>query len=136
MDRQGFIKFNMQLSLEKSGKASSYAQAINILDEVLPHQSIINLNGQSLYDIHDIAVLEEVRNLVKKEVKKMKNGQSNIFDNGKPNQKSYPLGGFCSAALASLMDYLQFEGAEKIVAGETDPHNMSTKLIAHFDLTK
>ena len=136
MDRQGFIDFNTRLSPENSGKAGSYAQAIRILDEMLPHQKVINLHGQSLYDIRDLAVLEQVWEFVKEEVKKMKEGQPNIFDYSKPNQKSYPLGGFCSAALTSLMDYLQFEGAERIVARETDPHKMSTKLIAHFDLKK
>lgn len=136
MNRQGFIDFNTRFSPENSGKANSYASAIKILDEVLPYQDVINLHGLSLYDIHDIAVLEEVWNLVKEEVKKMKDGQPNIFDNGKPNQKSYPLGGFCSAALTSLMDYLQFDGAEMIVRKETNPHSISTKLIKYFDLTK
>lgn len=136
MDRQGFIDFNTRFSPENSGKANSYASAIKILDEVLPYQNVINLHGQSLYDIRDIAVLEEVWVFVKEEVKKMKDGQPNIFDNGKPNQKSYPLGGFCSAALTSLMDYSQYEGAERIVSSETDPHIISTRLIKHFDIAK
>ena len=39
MDRKGFIDFNTRLSPENSGKADSYARAIMILDEVLPHQN-------------------------------------------------------------------------------------------------
>lgn len=136
MDRQGFIDFNSQLSAENSGKASSYAMAIRILDEVLVHQSVVDLNGQSLYDVHDMAVLEKVWEVVKDEVKKMKDGEPNIFDYGKPTQKSYPLGGFCTAAVTSLMDYAQFEGAEMIVRKEADPHKISTRLIKYFDLTK
>ena len=136
MDRQGFIDFNSSLSRENSGKASSYAQAIKILDNVLSYQTVIDLNGASLYDIHDIAVLEKVLELVREEVKKMKEGQPNIFDYGQPNQKSYPLGGFCSAALASLMDYAQYEGAKMIVASVTDPHIISTRLIKYFDIEK
>ena len=136
MDKQGFIDFNTKLSPENSGKASSYAQAIKILDDVLPYQKVINLNGQSLYDIHEIAVLEKVLDLVKEEVKKMKIGQPNIFDYGQPNQKSYPRKGFCSAALTSLMEYAQFDGAEMIVARTKDPHNISTSLIKYFDITK
>ena len=136
MDRQGFIDFNTKFSPENSGKASSYAQAIRILDDVLVHQRVINLHGQSLYDICDMSVLEKVWELVKDEVKKMKDGKPNMFDYGKPNQKSYPLGGFCSAAVSSLMDYAQFEGAENIVHKETNPHIISTMLIKHFDLTK
>lgn len=136
MDKQGFIKYNTQLSPENSGKASSYAQAINILDTVLQHQQVIDLKGKSLYDIHDIAVIEKVLVLVKEEVKKMKAGLSNIFDYGKPTQKSYPRDGFCSAALASLMDYALFDGAEIIVAGGANPHDISQKLISYFDIAK
>ena len=60
MDRQGFINYNTSLSPENSRKASSYAQAIRILDEVLVYQNEIDLRGQSLYDIRDMAVLEKV----------------------------------------------------------------------------
>ena len=72
MDRRGFIDFNTRLSPENSGKAASYAQAIRILDAVLMHQHVVDLHGRSLYDIHDLAVLEQVWELVKEEVKKMK----------------------------------------------------------------
>jgi len=136
MDRQGFIDFNTRFSPENSGKANSYASAIKILDEVLPFQNVVDLHGLSLYDIRDISVLEEVWNLVKEEVKKMKEGQPNIFDYGKPNQRSYPLNNFCSAALTSLIEYAQYEGAEMIVRKETNPHTISTRLIKYFDLTK
>ena len=140
MDRQGFIDFNTQLSPENSGKADSYAQAIKILDEVLPYQNVIDLHGQSLYDLHDVSVIEEVLLFVNGEVKKMKNNMQNIFDHGRPNQKSYPLKSFCSAALKSLKKYAQYElevmAADRIVAQETNPRTISKKLIAHFDLTK
>ena len=137
MNRQGFIDFNTRLSPENSGKADSYARAIKILDEVLSHQNEINLHGQSLYDIRDITLLEEVLDLVKEEVKKMKDEQPNIFDDfGNPKQRSYPLKNFCSAALISLMEYAQFEGAELIVLKETNPKTISRKLIKYFDLTK
>lgn len=79
MDRNGFVYFNTRLSPENSGKAASYAQAIRILDAVLMHQHVVDLHGRSLYDIHDLAVLEQVWELVKEEVKKMKD---NAFDKG------------------------------------------------------
>jgi len=60
MDRQGFIEFNTRLSPENSRKATSYAQAIRILDEVLAHQSVIDLHGQSLYDIPNAAIIGTV----------------------------------------------------------------------------
>ena len=136
MDRQGFIDFNTRLSPENSRKASSYAQAISILDEVLVHQHVIDLKGMSLYDIHDLAVLEEVRQVVKEEEKKMRAGLPSIFVYGNPGQKSYPLKGFCTAALTSLIDYAQYNGAELIVAKEANPHIISTKLINYFDIAK
>ena len=136
MDRQGFIDFNTRLSPENSRKAASYAQAIRILDDVLVHQDVLELHGHSLYDISDVTVLEQVWELVKNEVRKMKDGQPNIFDYGQPTQKSYPLGGFCTAAVTSLMDYAQFDGADMIARKETNPHTISTRLIKYFDLTK
>jgi len=140
MDRQGFIDFNTRFSADNSRKASSYAKAIKILDEVLVHQNEIDLHGQSLYDVNDVAVLKQVLDLVKEEVEKMKKGQPNIFDYGKPNQKSYPLKSFCSAALKSLKKYALYEqeikAADIIVAQESNPRIISKKLITHFDLTK
>ena len=139
MDRQGFIDFNTRLSPENSRKASSYAQAIRILDEVLVHQNVIDLHGQSLYDI-DAVTIEEVLLFVNDEVKKMRGGQQNIFDYGKHSQRSYPLKSFCSAALKSLKKYALYEqevkAADAIVAQESNPRTISKKLITHFDLTK
>lgn len=140
MDRKGFIDFNTRLSAENSGKADSYARAITILDSVLLYQHQIDLRGQSLYDISDIAIIKEVLRVVKDEVDKMRSGQANIFDYGNPNQRSYPLNNFCSAALKSLMDYAQYEQevvqADKIVAQEDNPRIISRKLISHFDITR
>ena len=140
MNREGFIDFNTRLSPENSGKADNYARAIQILDKVLPYQDTVNLHGQSLYNITDAAFIDEVLRLVNDEVRKMRAGQQNIFDYGNPNQKSYPLKSFCSAALKSLKNYAQYEQdiqkADMIVALETNPQTISTKLINHFDITK
>lgn len=140
MDRLGFIDFNTRLSPENSGKASSYATAIQILDEVLKHQKVINLHGRSLYDIEDVTIIKEVLEYVKVEVGKMRKSQPNIFDYGNPNQRSYPLNNFCSAALNSLIRYAEFEHdnevADIIVANETNPRTISKKLLNHFDINK
>jgi putative restriction endonuclease len=108
---------------------------------VLPHQNVINLHGQSLYDLSNVDVIRDVLHLVNDEVKKMKENQKNIFDDyGKPNQRSYPMKSFCSAALKSLMKYAEFEQevveADIIVSQEKNPKTISRKLIAHFDITK
>lgn len=140
VDRQGFIDFNTRLSPENSGKADSYARAIRILDEVLIHQELIDLHGRSLYDVQDTETIETVLRFVSKEVKKMKRNEPNIFDYGKSNQRSYPLKNFCSSALRSLIQYALYEQevvmADGIVAKERNPRSISTKLIAHFDITK
>jgi len=141
MDRKGFIDFNTRLSPENSGKADSYARAIMILDEVLPYQNVIDLQGRSLYELSDVTAIDDVLRLVNEEVKKMKNQQQNIFDDyGKPNQRSYPLKSFCSAALRSLKKYAEYEQevvvADRIVAQETNTQTISKKLIAYFDITK
>lgn len=140
MNKHGFIDFNTRLSADNSGKADSYARAIQILDEVLPHQNVIDLQGKSLYEISDITIIEAVLRLVNIEVGKMRKSEPNIFDYGKPNQKSYPLNNFCSAALKSLKAYAQYEQevttADRIVAQENNPRTISKKLITHFDITK
>jgi putative restriction endonuclease len=140
MDRQGFIDFNTRLSPENSGKADSYARAIRILEDILPHQDEIDLHGQSLFEISDVALIENLLRLVNAEAKKMKHQQPSIFDHGNPNQRSYPLNNFCSAALKSLKKYAEYEQevltADEIVAQESNPRNISSKLLAHFDITK
>lgn len=140
MDKKGFIDFNNRLSPENSGKADSYAQAIKILDEVLPYQNAIDFHGHSLYELSDISAIDDVLSLVNEEVKKMKKQQQNIFDYGKPNQRSYPLKHFCSAALKSLKRYAEYEleviAADEIVAQEKNPRSISARLIAHFGITK
>ena len=139
MDRQGFIKFNNLLAARKSGKANSYAMAIQILDNLLKYQHKINLNGQSLYDINDPVMIDEVRHLVRDEEKKMREGVQSIFDYGDPGQTSYPLGRFCSGALTNLILYAQQEQereADEILKQETDPKEISKKLTRHFDITK
>ena len=96
MDRKGFIDFNTRLSPENSGKADSYARAIMILDEVLPYQDVINLQGRSLYELSDVAAIDDVLRLVNEEVKKMENQQKNICDDyGKPFRAFGILLGLC-----------------------------------------
>ena len=140
MNQQGFIDFNTRLSPENSGKANSYARAIQILDEVLLYQEVIDMRGQSLYNVPDTETIDAVLRLVGEEVKKMKRNEPNIFDYGKPTQRSYPLKNFCSSALRSLKQYAEYEQevseADRIVAEETNPKRISTKLITHFDITK
>lgn len=140
MNKQGYIDFNLMLSPDNSGKADSYARALKIIEELLPYQDSIQLNGKSIYEISDISIIESLEGFIKLEVAKMKNNEKNIFDYGHPNQRSYPLKNFCSAALKSLKNYIQYEqeikAADAIVEQENNPKQISKQLVAHFDLTK
>lgn len=141
MNREGFIEFNTSIFTENSGKADSYARAIEILDNVLSHQDAINLNGKSLYSIHELDLIEAIWYYVNDEAKKMRLQQPNIFDAyGDPNQRSYPLKNFCTAALRSLKEYAKHENetieADRIVAQESNPQVISKKLIDHFDINR
>lgn len=140
MNKQGYIDFNLMLSPDNSGKADSYARALKIIEDILPYQDTIQLNGKSIFEISDIRVIESLENYIRSEVVKMKNNEKSIFDYGRPNQRSYPLKNFCSAALKSLKNYIQYEqeikAADAIVVQENNPKQISKQLIAHFDLTK
>lgn len=140
MNKQGYIEYNLLLSSNNSGKADSYARALKIIEEILPHQDTIQLNGKSIFEISDIHIIESLENFIRLEVIKMKNNEKSIFDYGRPNQRSYPLKNFCSAALKSLKSYVQYEqeikAADVIVEQENNPKQISKQLIAHFDLTK
>lgn len=91
MNKQGYIDFNLMLSPDNSGKADSYARALKIIEELLPYQDSIQLNGKSIYEISDISIIESLEDFIKLEVAKMKNNEKNIFDYARPNQRSYPL---------------------------------------------
>ena len=140
MNKQGYINYNLLFSSNNSGKADSDVRALKIIEELLPYQDSIQLNGKSIYEISDISIIESLEDFIKLEVAKMKNNENNIFDYGRPNQRSYPLKNFCSAALKSLKSYIQYEqeikAADAIVERENNPKRISKQLIAHFDLTK
>ena len=125
MNKQGYIDFNLMLSPDNSGKADSYARALKIIEDILPYQDTIQLNGKSIFEISDIRVIESLENYIRSEVVKMKNNEKSIFDYGRPNQRSYPLKNFCSAALKSLKNYIQYEqeikAADAIVEQENNP---------------
>lgn len=59
----------------------------------------------------------------------MKNNQQNIFDYGNPDQRSYPLKSFCSAALKSLKKYALYEQEVKAA----DEKNLVFRTTFHPD---
>ena len=140
MDKQGFINYTSSFSPTGSGKAGSYAKAIDILNDIFSNVSIKDYPTHNLYSIINPEVIEDIRNYVSIEEKKMRNGEKSIFDFGKATQTSYPRGRFCSAALKSLKEYAIYEKeikkADSIVLQEQDPQAIAKELTKHFDVNK
>ena len=101
----GFLYYLRDTYGRESGTSNSYYRAIQILDEIFRQHDILNLRGQSLASIIDAGEIFAIYEFVKTEERKMKNGQESIFLYGNPKQRSYPLKGFCSAAVRSLFNY-------------------------------
>ena len=139
-NRSEFLEYMLVVSPNKSGKASSYNQAINILDDIFRQKDVFGMGGISLFDVDDVELLWRIREFVKNEEKKKKNGEPSIFDFGKPNQTSYPIKGFCSVAILSLIYFVKYnldlQGVDEIVRQQPNAKRLSTLLIEHFDLNK
>ena len=115
----------------KSGTAHSYIKAIEILDNIFKQNDILNLNGKSLKSISDAGEIFSIYEFIKGEEKKMKSGNDSIFNFGNPNQKSYPLNGFCSAAVRSPFYYresLITKSATEFAKTATKAPNLAKKL--------
>lgn len=140
MNQNNYVQYLKYISPEKTGKVSSYIRAIMIVDELFVQRDVFGLHGRSLFTIDDIELLVRISDFIKAEEKKMKKGESSIFIYGNSKQTSYPLKGFCSAAILSLIRYAQFENdvlkANEIVQHSLSARQISKNLIQHFDLTK
>lgn len=130
----------MMVSPFKSGKPASYATAVRIMDEIFKQDDVFGLAGESLCDIEDVGLLMKIRDFVKVEEKKKRQGKSSIFDYGKSNQTSYPCKAFCSASILSLIDFARYKSemaaVDAIVSKQREAKKISSLLISHFDLTK
>ena len=100
-----FLTYLRQSYGATSGTAHSYYMGIRILDEIFEQFDPLNLGGKSLASITDAGEIYSIYEFIKGEEKKMKNGVDSIFMYGRTTQKSYPLKGFCSAAVRSLFNY-------------------------------
>ena len=64
MDKQGFINYTSSFSPTGSGKAGSYAKAIDILNDIFSNVSIKDYPTHNLYSIINPEVIEDIRNYV------------------------------------------------------------------------
>ena len=140
MDQQGFEDYTHFAYGHKTGTANSYIMAIRILDRIFSLKDVFGLHGKSLTQVDDEYLLQRIAEFVVSEEKKFKSGEESIFQYGLDTQKSYPRGGFCSAAMKHLQRYQTFEPKEieanAIADRLTDGKDVSTELLNHFDITK
>lgn len=140
MDQQGFEDYTHFAYGHKTGTANRYIMAIRILDRIFSLKDVFGLNGKSLTEVDDEYLLQRIAEFVVAEEKKFKSGEDSIFQLGLDTQKSYPRGGFCSAAMKHLQRYQTFEPKEieanAIADRLTDGKDVSAELLDHFDITK
>ena len=140
MNQQGFEEYTYFVYGRKTGTANSYIMAIRILDRIFAIKDVFNLQGKSLTEVDDEHLLNQITEFVATEEKKYKVGADSIFQYGLDTQKSYPRGGFCSAAMKHLQRYQTFEPQEieanAIADRLSDGKDVSAQLLDHFDITK
>lgn len=140
MDQRGFEEYTYFAYGRETGTANSYIMAIRILDRIFALKDVFHLQGKSLTEVDDEYLLHQIADFVVSEEKKFKSGEDSIFKYGQDTQKSYPRGGFCSAAMKHLQRYQTFEPREieanAIADRLTSGKDVSTELLEHFDITK
>lgn len=140
MNQQGFEEYTYLAYGKKNGTGYSYVKAIQILDNIFRQEDVFNLNGHSLTEMDDEALLQRIADYVLAEENKLRAGNESIFRYGLPTQKSYPTKRFCSAAMRHLQRYQAYEPqertADEIAARLSDGKSVSTELLKHFDITK
>jgi putative restriction endonuclease len=140
MNQQGFEEYTYFAYGRETGTAGSYINAIRILDRIFAIKDVFNLQGKSLTEIDDEYLLQKITDFVVSEERKFKSGAESIFEYGLNTQKSYPRGGFCSAAMKHLQRYQTFRPQEieanSIVDRLSSGKDVSHNLLEHFDITK
>lgn len=140
MNQQGFEEYTFFAYGRESGTPYSYITAIHILDRIFSIKDVFELHGKSLTEADDEYLLQRIADFVVSEEKKFRSGADSIFKYGLDTQKSYPRGGFCSAAMRHLQRYQAFEpqeiAANAIAERLSNGKEVSTELLQHFDITK
>ena len=99
MGKKSFILYLKEKSPENSGKPSSYAKAMEVIENIFFTK---NLTAQTdIWEFVSIENIDTIYHVVKREQQK----EDGIFQNYKP--ESYWKNGYCSAALKEYKNYLQ-----------------------------
>ena len=140
MSTQSFEDYlHATYSIRNSRAASSYLQAIRILDELFTAKGSFNLNGQSIADVRDPVLMEQIIEYVVEEENKFRRDEDSIFQSGRPTQRSYPKKRFCSAAIRRLGEFVNqlccVEASEDLHSNSSGSGaKLSSKLIRKFHL--
>ncbi|MDO5447732.1 MAG: hypothetical protein Q4F34_08145, partial [Prevotellaceae bacterium] len=109
MTQQGFEHYIFSTFGITTGTANSYITAIHIIDEMFEYDDVFALKGKSVTSIDNFALLYIIYSFVREKQRLFQNNNDSIFRNINTRQKSYPRGGFCSAAMQQLMLYFEYE---------------------------
>lgn len=137
MTQEGFKEYLLEHYSNTSGATSSYLRAIEIIKIKFSTNDVFGLNGTSLCCIENLELLIRILEFVKNEEKKFHDYESGFFALGDPTPPSYPKGGFCSAAMKSLIGYYescQHESAQKFIQSPHSGVSISQKLTKHYRL--
>ena len=102
---------------KNSGTPASYQTAVEIIDKMIHLTNLFNLGSQSIFELRDPILIDNIIEFVVNEEFKFKRMESSAFDlvNLKQRKKtSYPGGGFCSAAIKKFGEYINNKYAIEI----------------------
>jgi len=140
MTQQGFEDYIYAVYDKKTGAAKSYITAIRIIDKLFRHDDVFGLNGVSITCISDTVLLLQIKEFVYSQQLLFKKGDKSFFDNVNDNQRSYPGGGFCSAAINQLLNYhkhnIDENKAAAVVTAIKNGRKVSDELVSFFKIDK
>lgn len=138
MNKQGFRDYAFLVYGGKSGTASSYVTALQILDDSFKKNDLFALRGKSLCEISDTALILRIADFVRQESSKFKRDESDFFRG--LDRPSYVKDSFCNAALKLLLKYQQYSiqevEAARIVETTKKGKAISKQLAVTFSLDK
>ncbi len=129
--KEDFKKYLEKINRGGSNKASSYYQAINLLNKILVRKAESKMVGYSeIWQIDSIDVIEKLYDFVRAEQHNLTNG---IFINEKP--ESYWKKGFYSATLKSYKDFLEERLKKKNVEKNDEVAEPDIVMIDKFNVS-
>jgi putative restriction endonuclease len=121
--KSGFTDYIKATNINGSQKATSYIRAIDILNQLLTHQSFVFNDCKNVWKVESIERLQQLYLFVLHQSKIKKNNEWHI----EGIAKSYLQNGFCSAALNCFMKFLVEFKFEKRLLNNLNADNNTVK---------